>query len=492
MERDVLQRLSRALGSGAALHVVGGWVRDRCLEDREAPAGLVPKGAVRPSREGDLDLATALLPKEVMARARAAGLKAVPTGLPHGTVTVILEGRPVEITTFRGEGEYLDGRRPSSVTLGVDLEQDLARRDFTVNALALPLEAVGDPAWRGRLVDPFGGLDDLERRLIRAVGDPLARFAEDGLRPLRACRFASQLGFDVDAPTLAAIPPRLEVCAKVALERVFTELTKLICSRNRQAARGLRMLESTGLLDLWMPELRPMVGCAQNRHHRFDVWEHTLKAMELVPYETPAAAWGLLLHDAGKPPTRSLGEEGEVHFYDHEAVSEHLAESLLRRLRAPNRLREKALSYIRLHGVHPGVDWTDAAYRRLLKRIVDAGLEPESWERFQLADRWGKGWFEVGHPDGRSGEAWWQDTQAFWSQARQRLEAVRFPGMTPRELALDGNALMVLAGRPGGPWLGELQAWLLEQIIEDPGINTAEGLRRRCEAYFARVDRTPN
>lgn len=466
MDGGGLERLQRALGPAADLHAVGGWVRDRWL-------GLEP---------GDLDLATALLPHQVMERARAAGLKAIPTGLPHGTVTVLLAGRPVEITTFRGDGDYLDGRRPSAVNLGVALEEDLARRDFTVNALALPVAVLTDADWRAQVVDPFGGRQDLQRRLIRAVGDPLARFGEDGLRPLRACRFASQLGFALEDATAAAIPERLEVCAKVAAERVFAELTKLL--GGREPARGLRLLEASGLLDLWLPELRPMVGCPQNRHHRFDVWEHTLKATELIQVADPAFAWALLLHDAGKPAARSVGEDGEAHFYDHEEQSVAIADRVLRRLKASTQLRERAVAFITLHGLHPDPAGGDRAYRRLLKRIVEIGLTPEDWMCFQLADRWGKGWFETGHPDGRTGQAWWDATRAEWTAAGARLDAVRYTGMTAKELALDGTALMDLAGRPGGPWLGALQKHLLEQVLEDPERNTASVLEELARAWL--------
>ena len=241
-----LLRLKEFLGPDAELMVVGGAVRDELLGRPHA----------------DWDLATRLLPQTVMHQARAAGLRVIPTGLQHGTVTVLLEDRPVEVTTFRGDGSYLDGRRPESVRLGVDLAEDLARRDFTINAMALPVGG-------GGLVDPFGGQRDLAARLIRAVGDPLQRFAEDGLRPLRACRFASQLGFEVESATLAAIPLRLEVARKVAVERVFTELDKLL--GGGEPHRGLALLAESGLMDLWLTELRPMIGCGQNRHHRHDV-----------------------------------------------------------------------------------------------------------------------------------------------------------------------------------------------------------------------------
>ena len=202
---EALHRLEAALGPGSGLVLVGGAVRDLLLE--------------RPG--SDWDLATALLPQAVMERARAAGFRCIPTGLQHGTVTVMDGPDDFEVTTYRGDGAYLDGRHPSAVRLGVSLEEDLARRDFTVNALALPAQAVGSSAWREALVDPFGGRRDLEAGLLRAVGDPLQRFAEDGLRPLRACRFVAQLGFTLDPATRSAIPERLEVARRVAVERVL-------------------------------------------------------------------------------------------------------------------------------------------------------------------------------------------------------------------------------------------------------------------------------
>lgn len=463
-----VERLLKALGPDAALFAVGGWVRDRLL-------GRPP---------GDLDLATALLPEEVIRRGRAGGLKVLPTGLAHGTVTVLPGTQPIEVTTFRGDGPYSDGRRPDSVRLGVSLEEDLARRDFTINAMALPLEATARPDWLDRLIDPFDGRGDLEQGLLRAVGDPLRRFEEDGLRPLRACRFASQLGFQVEAATLAAIPARLETAAKVAVERAYAELTKLLAGQD--PARGLRLLERTGLLDLWLPELRPMVGCPQNRHHRLDVWEHTLKAMEhrLTDPDCADFNWALLLHDTGKPAASHLGEDGELHFHGHEAISERIADQVLARLKAPNRLRGKVAAYIRMHGEHPEPEWSDAAFRRLLKRLSEAGLGTDEWELFRLADQWGKGWFETGK-DSQSGQEWWDETRAFWDAACLRLEAVRFPGMTAKELALDGSALMALAGRSGGPWLGELQKRLLDEVVEDPGRNTPEALAGLARAWLS-------
>lgn len=453
--------LLQALGSDAGLVLVGGAVRDLCL-GRDG---------------GDLDVATSLLPEAVLHRAKAARLKAIPTGLQHGTVTVLVDHQPVEVTSYRGDGPYLDGRRPAHVTLGVALEEDLARRDFTVNAMALPLAHAVGSDWRAHLVDPFEGQRDLQAKVLRAVGDPLKRFAEDGLRPLRACRFASQLGFEVEAATLAAIPERLEVARKVSVERVFAELDKLL--RGKEPASGLRLLERTGLLDLWLPELRPMIGCPQNRHHRLDVWAHTLLTFEIEPTANSEMRWGLLLHDSGKPETRTTDEEGEVHFYGHEAVSAHIAVEVLTRLRAPNALRDAVKGLILRHCEHPAADWTDAAYRRLLKRLVEDGVSPEAWALFRRADQYGKGWAVVEHaPDGRAGADWWRETGDEWAAIATRLDSVRFTGMTAKELVLDGHALMALAGRKAGPWLGKLQDHLLEAVLEDPSLNRAEDLKR--------------
>ncbi len=434
-----LLQLQEALGLDAELVVVGGAVRDELLG--------------RP--HSDWDLATRLLPEALMAKARAAGLKVIPTGLQHGTVTVLLEGRPVEVTTFRSDGDYLDGRRPESVRLGVTLEEDLSRRDFTINAMALPVGG-------GALVDPFGGRADLAARLIRAVGDPLRRFAEDGLRPLRACRFAAQLGFEVEAATLAAIPRCLEVAHKVSVERVFTELDKLL--RGAEPDRGLALLAASGLLDLWLPELRPMLGCGQNHHHRYDVWTHTLEVVRSAPAE-PGLRWAALLHDVGKPGTRTLGLDGEAHFHGHEARSLSLARSILERLKASHVLRDDVLALIRHHGAHPTADWSDAACRRLLRKLAEDGLELQRWTAFQLADHRGKG-LEV--------EAREREHQAMLS----RLEALAAAGppLSIRDLALDGAALMRLTGRPGGPWLGELQRQLLEAVLEEPKLNTVGAL----------------
>ncbi|MDP2874763.1 MAG: HD domain-containing protein [Holophaga sp.] len=451
----ILGFLQEALEPDAGLVLVGGAVRDR----------LLGRGG------GDWDLATALLPEAVMARAKKAGLRVIPTGLQHGTVTVLLEGRPVEITTYRGDGTYLDGRRPESVRLGVALEEDLARRDFTVNAMALPIEAMGRSDWREHLVDPFGGQADLEAGLLRAVGDPLARFQEDGLRPLRACRFAAQLGFGMEPGTLAAIPQRLEVAQKVSVERVFQEMNKLLCGKD--APVGLRLLERSGLLDLWMPELRPLVGCVQNRYHDLDAWEHTLAVVAAIPAE-PVLRWAALLHDLGKPGSRSLGPDGAAHFFGHEALSVRLAGNLLGRLKISRALLEAVLGLVRHHGQRPSAQWGNAACRRLLARLEGDKVPLDTWAELRRADIRGRK---------EPSEAMQQEFETELQRIRQLAETK--PPLVARDLALNGTELMDRLARPGGPWLGQLQAHLLDQVLEHPAVNNPEDLARLASEWLA-------
>ncbi len=444
--QKALALVSEALAPGAQLMVVGGWVRDHLL------------GRVA----GDMDLATALMPEDVMRRSKAAGLKALPTGLQHGTVTVIANSHGFEITTFRGDGDYRDGRHPESVHLGVSLREDLARRDFTINAMALPVDSLEDAETPERLVDPFGGKSDLEQRIIRAVGDPLKRFAEDGLRPLRACRFASQLGFDIEEITLSAIPKRLDVSAKVSVERVFAELTKLLCGPDPK--RGLQPLADSGLLDLWMPELRPMIGCTQNRHHRFPVWEHALEAVAFALPE-PALRWAALLHDVGKPSLRTADETGGVHFYGHEALSMEITSAILARLKVGHALSREVLALVRHHGTFPTDEWSDAACRRFLAKLSEDGLPLKQWGHFRIADQLAKGIDETSNM---------LKHQIVMTRLGKLAE--ENPPLSTRALSLDGRALMELAGKRGGPWVGELQNHLLAAVLEDPSLNSSESL----------------
>src|SRR6185312_1925266 len=305
---DVVELCQKLRDAGFEAWLVGGAVRD-LLRGRPAK---------------DFDVATSAQPAEVT---RVFGRKrTIPTGEKHGTVTVLTERagqkEHVEVTTYRGEGAYSDGRRPDDVVFVRTLEEDLKRRDFTMNAIAYdPLAA--------ELADPYGGQRDLEARLIRAVGDPLERFAEDGLRAMRAVRFAAQHEFAIDPATERAIPETIDVFKKVSAERVRDELVKILSSRVPSV--GLELMRTTGLLAATIPELLEGVGMHQNKHHKHDVWHHTLAAVDATelsgdpPWLVRFAA---LLHDVAKPRTAAPKEDSptENTFYRHEHVGAAMAD----------------------------------------------------------------------------------------------------------------------------------------------------------------------
>ena len=312
---DVLNRLTAA-GHRAVL--VGGCVRDSLL-------GIPPH---------DYDAATSALPDEI--RAACAGLTCLDIGLKHGTITVLSGGIPVETTTFRKETTYSDHRHPDAVEFTNDLTEDLARRDFTVNAIAW--ESSG-------IADPFGGQADLKRRLIRCVGDPDRRFEEDALRILRGLRLAAQLEFTIHPDTAAAIRSHAPDLAHVAWERIWAEFSRLLCSPGAQEV----LLSFPEVVCQIIPELARCVGFDQkNFHHRYDVYTHSVMALANTPPLLPVRL-AALLHDAGKPETFSLDERGVGHFYGHSKHSARLADTALRRLRLPNDLREQVLTLIERH-----------------------------------------------------------------------------------------------------------------------------------------------
>ena len=312
---DVLNRLTAA-GHRAVL--VGGCVRDSLL-------GIPPH---------DYDAATSALPDEI--RTACAGLTCLNIGLKHGTITVLSGGIPVETTTFRKETTYSDHRHPDAVEFTNDLTEDLARRDFTVNAIAW--ESSG-------IADPFGGQADLKRRLIRCVGDPDRRFEEDALRILRGLRLAAQLEFTIHPDTAAAIRSHAPDLAHVAWERIWAEFSRLLCSPGAQEV----LLSFPEVVCQIIPELARCVGFDQkNFHHRYDVYTHSVMALANTPPLLPVRL-AALLHDAGKPETFSLDERGVGHFYGHSKHSARLADTALRRLRLPNDLREQVLTLIERH-----------------------------------------------------------------------------------------------------------------------------------------------
>jgi tRNA nucleotidyltransferase (CCA-adding enzyme) len=417
--------------------------------------GFVAGGAVRDLLRGaavqDFDVATDALPDEV----QRLFPRTVPTGVQHGTVTVLSGEHKVEVTTFRGEGPYLDGRRPSSVTFLGDIDGDLARRDFTVNAIAWdPITSV--------VRDPFGGAADLQRCVLRAVGDPMRRFHEDGLRPLRAVRFACTLRLAVEPNTARAIPRTLDVFARVAWERVREEVTKLLV-RGDPPSRGIRLLRRTGLLARIVPELLESVGFEQNRFHAFDVFRHTLRSLDFAPADLTVRL-AALLHDVAKPRTADpRGPKGEHTFYKHELVGEEMAREILLRLKYPNREIDRVALLVREHNWYYRPEWNDATVRRTIARIGQAEL-PALWalRRADLRAR------------GRYVEEGLQNQAEM--EARFDAELKRASALKVSDLAVGGREVMAALGIPPGPQVGRILAVLLDRVLEDPALNTREAL----------------
>lgn len=317
--------------------LVGGAVRDLL-------SGLPPK---------DWDLATNALPGET--RAVFAGFPVLDTGLAHGTVTVLIDHMPLEITTYRVDGAYTDHRRPDEVAFTRSLAQDLARRDFTVNAMAY------SPA--SGLIDPFGGRQDLAAGILRCVGEPARRFEEDALRMLRAARFCAQKNMTAEPATAAAIEAGKGQLRLVSAERILAEMTRLLCGGAAQKA----LLAFAGLLAVPIPELAGMFGFAQhNPHHDRDVWAHTAAVVQNIPPE-PALRWAALLHDVGKPCCFTQEAGGTGHFYGHAEKSCELAQNILHRLRMDTATRTRVLALIRMHDLPIAPD--KKQLRRLLNRL---------------------------------------------------------------------------------------------------------------------------
>jgi tRNA nucleotidyltransferase (CCA-adding enzyme) len=435
---DVLDVHGKLRAAGHEAYLVGGAVRDLLL-GRETK---------------DWDIATRARPEQVM---KVFGRKfTVPTGLQHGTVTVVTDtSRNVEVTTYRGEGAYSDGRRPDEVFFLEDIDEDLARRDFTINALAYdPMEDA--------LRDPWGGIEDLANGLIRAVGDPLARFGEDGLRTMRAVRFAAQLGFEVDPQTLAAIPPRLEVFRKVSAERVRDELFKLLAAEH--AFAGLRLMLETGLLKEVLPELLEAKGCAQNRWHSYDVLTHTFHTVAETPSRDPVVRFAALLHDVAKPRTAAPREDSpaEFTFFRHEMVGADLADAICRRLKLATKERERVCLLVAQHMFWYVPEWTDGTVLRFLRRVGPENVDDLFALRAGDVRARGKG----EDPEKEIGELRRRVKQALDRQAAIKIT----------DLAIGGQDVMSALQVTPGPIIGEVLRALLERVTDDPALNQREAL----------------
>ncbi len=430
--------LSRLEAAGYGAYAVGGCVRDTLL-------GRTPE---------DWDLCTSALPEETERCFQ--DLRVAETGLRHGTVTVILEGQPFEITTFRQDGAYVDHRRPEQVRFVTSLTEDLRRRDFTVNAMAVGLDGI--------LRDPFGGREDLAAGRLRCVGDPDRRFEEDALRILRAMRFSARLGFSVEARTAEAMERRRDLLHAVSGERVYRELTGILVGNTAVLGRFQTVLAEV------LPEILPAVGfLQQNPHHRRDVWGHTLEALGYSRPD-PLVRWTLLCHDLGKPDCFTVDRQGVGHFYGHPARSAELAEGILRRLHADRETIETVRTLVACH------DSGAPAERKNVRRWIGR-FGPDTLLRLlevQRADC-------LAHVMTPRAKARYENVMRFAALTRQVLREERC--FSVRDLEVRGEDVLALGVQPG-PEVGQLLQCLLTEVLEERCPNQRPALLARLSAIY--------
>jgi tRNA nucleotidyltransferase (CCA-adding enzyme) len=409
-------------------------------------------GSVRDSKIGvslpkDYDVTTNALPEEIIKLFD----KTIPTGIEHGTVTVMINGEGYEVTTYRIDGEYLDNRRPDVVTFVSNLKEDLARRDFTINSLAFNEE--------DGLIDYFGGIEDLDNKIIRAVGEPNKRFQEDALRMLRAIRFSARLGFQIEERTLEAIKANCQLILNVSNERIRDELCKMLVSNNPK--KGLRLLEETKLLEFILPELQAAVGFNQkNPHHDKDVFEHILAVVEKCPPELNLRL-AALLHDIAKPECFTVDKEGIGHFYGHDKKGGILSEQILRRLKFDNESINKISILVKEH-MNVLEKPTDASVKRLINRVGKDLLN--DLFTLQRADALGSA----------SSEIRLEEIDRVEKKASSILES-KVP-LSTKELAVNGRDLIQEFSLKPGVEIGDMLKFLLDKVLENPQLNSKKEL----------------
>lgn len=435
LHERAIEVMRRLRGAGHEVALVGGSVRDRLL-------GL--------GHHGEWDAATSARPEEVVALFEGATWEN-----RFGTVT-IGANPAVEVTSYRTEGAYRDRRRPDDVRFGATLDEDLARRDFTINAIAwLPVALDGR---LGTLVDPLGGQADLDARVLRAVGDPRERFAEDALRLIRAARFVGRFDLSIEADTERAIADLAPTVATVSAERVRDELMRIL-ARDATPSRAFGILERLGLLTVILPELARLRGIPQSKAVPGDALDHSVRTVEAAAMDDPPRLrLAALLHDLGKADTLRDG-----HFIGHETVSAELADAVLRRLRVARSIAEPVVEAIRHHMYAYDPTWTDAAVRRFVRRLD--GVDRELLFALHRADN-------VASGVGAAGDASQDELEG-----RIAEQVAAEPGLlVQRRLAIDGNDLQRELGIAPGPEIGEILDRLTEVVLDDPGQNRRDTL----------------
>lgn len=458
---DILKKMNEIFAQhGYKAYLVGGAVRDMLM-------GKEPH---------DWDVTTDATPEQVMSIFR----KVIPTGIAHGTVTVHFMKNEIEVTTFRTESDYSDGRHPDKVEYTGNIEEDLSRRDFTINAIASYL---GD----GTITDPFHGRDDIKRKVIRTVGNPLERFSEDGLRPVRAVRFSAQLGFEIERETLKAIsePEILKKTSGISLERFRDELLKLMKAEKPSA--GLKLMEDSGILDIFIPEFKKCRGCIQGDfrgYHQFDVLDHLFYACDGAPASKQNVRLAALFHDIGKPDVKRViptPQGDQFTFYNHEAKSQQITKEILFRLKFSNAEISNICHLVVNHMFNYTQDWTDAAVRRFLAKIHEENLE--DLYDLRLADIYGMNNAPVRGQDSR--------TIALLNELKDRIskETEKNSVLSLKQLAVNGKDLMK-NGISAGKDLGFVLNQLLETVLEDPSQNEKEQLIKiALNIYKKRIEK---